>query len=693
MRPLGLAVIRPRDLAAWLGGREAAAPTPAAATQGDLRLWAAACALGTDPPDPGAAQRLRRRLGLRLDPWALQDLARAAGDPGLRWSEPHRRELINRLLRAGPLDDGIPAAGSPAALAIAWWRERYRAASSAQAQRQNRLLPWDRTGAQRAWGLEDALLRLYLEPAPAVHDLQALAGAGPLQQAEVRARLGGLRAADQWPAPVQAALAGLGFGGLAAAGRHPGLRPAPRLALSLGLLAGLALAAAGGALDRWLRPPGIALVGTDPLHDQPTLAAQTLRLVDQAAGRITLGDPRQPVAAAVPPGARVAVAWTWGPGAADNNPVPLRPGGAALVYRAGTLAQPIRPCAADWPARSLAVVQSGSETPAAGRLATRLLDSGTADLVLISPDWQADLGTFVGEDPLLQAHTRLLVVLPPGARASRPPALPAYALIAADGEALARWLNFPGRKPLEAAPVQVLARRGAMDWHGGPRLTEDPRTGIGWVQVCPGTFTQGSEPADPMSYENERPHPVALDGFEIARTETTNAQYRRWRPSDEPDKDAALPAVNVNWQEARDFCRWAGGDLPTEAQWELAARGGSIEPWSFGDDEKRLGEFAWYAGNSGGDAHAVARKRPNPLGLYDMHGNAWEWVRDWYESYSPGFQLNPAGPGKGSGRVLRGGSCGYSPQRLRSASRVDDRPANQGRFFGLRCVRVASPQP
>jgi hypothetical protein len=166
VRPYGLRVVRPRDLAGWLGGREGVErPAPGPALQGDLRLWAAACCLGTDPPDTASAQRLRQRLGLALDAWAIRDLQRDAGDAALRWPEPRRRALVNWLLRAGALDGrGIPAEGSPAALAIGWWRQRYRDASREQGTRENRLLPWTGTGAQRRWALEDALLALCLKP-------------------------------------------------------------------------------------------------------------------------------------------------------------------------------------------------------------------------------------------------------------------------------------------------------------------------------------------------------------------------------------------------------------------------------------------------------------------------------------------------------------------------------------------------
>ncbi len=164
------------------------------------------------------------------------------------------------------------------------------------------------------------------------------------------------------------------------------------------------------------------------------------------------------------------------------------------------------------------------------------------------------------------------------------------------------------------------------------------------------------------------------------------------------------PVVNIDWNEARTICQQAGGDLPTEAQWEYAARGGSRFPWSFGDDEGLLKYYAWYAGNAK-EVQEVGQRRPNPLGLYDMHGNVWEWVRDWYSEYVPGVEVDPVGPASGkcdgwapgriiqfdgsqACRVVRGGSFGVSPEVLRSAVRVLVLPEFWFELLGFRCVRV-----
>ncbi len=122
------------------------------------------------------------------------------------------------------------------------------------------------------------------------------------------------------------------------------------------------------------------------------------------------------------------------------------------------------------------------------------------------------------------------------------------------------------------------------------------------------------------------------------------------------------------------FCQRIGGDLPTEAQWEYAARGGSRTRWSFGEDESQLGRYAWFDKNSNYQAHEVKQKLPNPLGLYDLHGNVWEWVRDEYGDYQAGTFVDPEESTKTGGRVLRGGSFDFPPGLLRSALRFGGGP-------------------
>ena len=150
-----------------------------------------------------------------------------------------------------------------------------------------------------------------------------------------------------------------------------------------------------------------------------------------------------------------------------------------------------------------------------------------------------------------------------------------------------------------------------------------------------------------------------------------------------------MPIVNVSWDDAQAYCGWMGGRLPTEAEWEYAARGGSTEA-RYGN----LDDIAWYGKNSGNQTHDVAQKRANGFGLYDMLGNVWEWVSDWYDQYY--YQSSPSQDPQGR-RVVSSAFCGAGPGSTfpgtfacRSASGRSFRPRNI--YFGFRCGgEVASP--
>ena len=160
------------------------------------------------------------------------------------------------------------------------------------------------------------------------------------------------------------------------------------------------------------------------------------------------------------------------------------------------------------------------------------------------------------------------------------------------------------------------------------------------------------------------------------------------------------PVEQVSWDEAVEFCRKLSElpeeksagyayRLPTEAEWEYACRAGTTTKYSFGDSDSELDEYAWYgkAEALGGTTHPVGEKKPNAWGLYDMHGNVWEWCQDWHGKYLSGPVTDPTGPSSGSFRVFRGGGWSFISQDCRSAFRSGFSPGSRSHYLGFRVLR------
>ncbi len=265
----------------------------------------------------------------------------------------------------------------------------------------------------------------------------------------------------------------------------------------------------------------------------------------------------------------------------------------------------------------------------------------------------------------------------------------------------------------------------------------DGTQGPAMVWLPGGTFTMGQ---DDSPHADEKPaHPVRVGAFSIGQYPVTFAEYDRFcaatgctQPQDRGWGRDRQPAINISWDDAQAYCVWLSGEtgetyrLATEAEWEYACRAGSQTRWSYGDEESRLGDYAWYAENSGRKTHPVGEKRPNAWHLHDMHGNVWEWCQDWYagdydvgcgeertaplgagavrSSPHPTAHLqstaadasgaeqpaseNPSGPESGSDRVMRGGSWDDPAGYCRSAYRGRSEPSYRHRDLGFRLSRT-----
>jgi formylglycine-generating enzyme required for sulfatase activity len=274
------------------------------------------------------------------------------------------------------------------------------------------------------------------------------------------------------------------------------------------------------------------------------------------------------------------------------------------------------------------------------------------------------------------------------------------------GTALYAWLR---DQPAPSQPLAGALRQAANIL---PRAFTNA-VGMKFALIPAGAFLMGTPENSPGGLSDQNPqhlvritrpfylsaHPVTQEQFE--RVMGTNpsrfAATGRYKNRVVGLDTGPLPVENITWDEAVAFCqklsdfadeRRVGRTyrLPTEAEWEYACRAGTTTNYCYGDDATQLGAFAWYCDNSGGITHAVAEKKPNAFGLYDMHGNVWEWCADFYdENYYPRSPLeDPPGPETGNGRVLRGGSWNFSAATCRAALRDHDVPGSRSDSNGFR---------
>jgi formylglycine-generating enzyme required for sulfatase activity len=247
-----------------------------------------------------------------------------------------------------------------------------------------------------------------------------------------------------------------------------------------------------------------------------------------------------------------------------------------------------------------------------------------------------------------------------------------------------------------------------------PTITS--KGGIEMVLIPAGSFQMGNR----RGKEDETTvHTVSVDAFLMDKYEVTQAEYERYHlPNPSHFKGPNLPVEQVTWVQAAVYCNARskaeglqpcynednaqcnfqsdGYRLPTEAEWEYACRAGIDGDYSFGNASGKLGEFAWFVDNASKKTHPVGQKKPNPWGLYDMHGNVAEWCNDVYDKdyYQNSPMANPRGPADGSQYLLRGGSWKSPAEALRSSYRLGETPGFSDACLaaiGFRCVRKKPP--
>ena len=245
--------------------------------------------------------------------------------------------------------------------------------------------------------------------------------------------------------------------------------------------------------------------------------------------------------------------------------------------------------------------------------------------------------------------------------------------------------------------------------------------GMKLVLIPKGTFMMGSPASEQGRIHGETQHEVTIsEDYYLGVFEVTQGQYEKVMGTNPSlfqkrvigKSDSSMyPVEEVSWEDAVEFCKKlselpeekkAGRvyRLPTEAEWEYACRAGSKAAYSFGANyawfganSKTLGDYAWFGENSGGQIHPVGEKKANAWGLYDMHGNVWEWCSDWYGEYPKGSVSDPSGPSEGLSRVLRGGFLHDVAAGCRSAVRFRYFPSFRHGVIGFRVALSSSGIP
>jgi len=661
LAPLGITVLDPSAVPGFLGGTKVMRAQ--ADSQSDLHVWIAGCALSPFPLDDQTALALRHKLRLSVSPWAIQTLRSVARSQGSRFVIPPdlRADKLRWLCAAEDLYRlGHIPKDSLLGQALTFYRDQL-AEEDRHRRSRDALTPFVNTPAEQNLRVQAALLDLWDKPEHAARELFRCSKSN--QARTITDALRSLVSAEYLETPLldrDRAVTLLPW-------RFDKLTPTARVQLQrLGL--------GQGVIGYKLRPVQLAPAARQKLAWAACAGLAVTALVGTLSGLLTWQRPSgQPVVTDShrPDGGTVTI-----------DPVPQsRDHQISAQYAFVKESQRV-------PAGALVLLtwhEEKRDPP----------DGGSDERKDAGPDLATPPDLTEPEDLAQREDLRKPKDRPDLAKPPRPPR---------DMTAVVAELRDLGNTP--ATPDLGTAVVWSCPYQ------EDVRNGMVFVKVCGGTFQMGSEPTDQEAASDEKPsYPVKLSDYWIGKYEVSNEQYRKKEPGHKSTFDGnELPVQDVNWNEARAYCRSIGGDLPTEAEWEYAARGptGRKYPWGnkpAPDDQHVV--FNQSDPYLGPEAITSKPKGRGPFGTMNQAGNVWEWVTDCWDSSAyekrkaqseqttPALPVvNPVDDWSGcSGRVLRGGSFAGGPRNLRSALRSGFQPGDRFRNRGFRCVRGSGRQP
>ena len=326
---------------------------------------------------------------------------------------------------------------------------------------------------------------------------------------------------------------------------------------------------------------------------------------------------------------------------------------------------------------------------------TKFARSDPARLRAVVKETETEVAAFFEQGDIADARTRDVSEAVLDVAGALLPTIESRAIDSETVAAVAWSLDYyPGRDEELAARARILRERLLEPLK--KRRPPPPSGTLEWVDLPAGEFEMGSPEGDGSSDERPR-HRVLVSAFRMLAHEVTVGEYGRFAPDQQKaTRDESLPVVNVSWYDAYAYAAWLGPGcrLPTEAEWEYAARKDCAYDYCDRNGNKTtLDEVGRYDENSDGHLWPAKSREPSPVGLYDMYGNAWEWVADWYGAYSPEPQTDPWGPPRATSegffsdsRVLRGGSWDRLEVFARAASRYNFTPGYRYDDIGFRVV-------